>query len=264
MKNIFEIIENLLKLFLDNQSINKIKCFYYVYFVRPDFKITFKNNYFEVKLKNNIILKFYDSPFGDLLYPLKGYLKNYEIKEGDYVVDAGAYIGTFAIYVAKIVGDKGRVIAFEPDKSNFNKLLKNIKLNDVNNIIAINKGLWNKNETLKFDRRKSKSSMMVECMDNKTQGEVVDYKFVKLDDELKKIGINKIDFIKMDIEGAEIEAVKGCRDILNNNNVNLAIASYHIRNGKMTCKKIADILNDVGYRSKTEFPKHLTTYSLKK
>jgi len=141
--------------------------------------------------------------------------------------------------------------------------LRNIELNKVNNIIAINKGLWNKNEIVEFDRREDEGSMIAKCINGKTKGKVVNYKFVKLDDELKKIGINKIDFIKMDIEGAELEVVEGCREMLKNNDINLAIASYHIRNNEKTYKELEKILNEIGYRSKTEFKKHLTTYAYK-
>lgn len=123
--------------------------------------------------------------------------------------------------------------------------------------------MWNRNEILKFDNRKDKGSIIVECANDEIKGEIMDYKFVKLDDEIKNLGINKVDFIKMDVEGAEIEAIEGCKNILKNNNVNLAIASYHIRNGEETYKKLEPMLNNFGYKTKTEFPEHLTTYARK-
>ena len=57
---------------------------------------------------------------------------------------------------------------------------------------------------------------------------------VKLDDELRKLGINKIDVLKMDIEGAEIEAIQGSKETLKRSKVNVTIASYHIVDGKTT------------------------------
>jgi len=263
MKHVPRFINKAFRFFPNNSFINKIRCFYYNFFKKPDFKISFESNYFKVIFENSLVLKFYDNPFYDLLYPLNGYLKNYDIKKGDNIIDAGTYIGTFTIYSAKLTGENGKVIAFEPDKSNYNKLLKNIELNKVNNIITINKGLWNKNEVIEFDYREDEGSMIAECINGKIKGKIVNCEFVRLDDELKKIGINKVDFIKMDIEGAEIEAIEGCREMLKNNNINLAIASYHIRNNEETCKELENTFNRIGYRSKTEFSQHLTTYACK-
>jgi FkbM family methyltransferase len=263
MKYIPRFINNLFKLFTKNTSANKIRCFYYTHFKNPYFKITYENNNFNVNFKNGISLKFYDNPFDDLYYPLKGYLKNYSVKKGNYIIDSGAYIGAITIYFAKLVGKKGRVVAFEPDEDNFKKLLNNIKINNLNNVILINKGLWNKNEKVKFDSRKDGGSIVVECKSDRIKGEVNSCEFVKLDDELEKLNVNKIDFIKMDVEGAEIEALDGCVRTLKNNNVNLAIASYHIRNGEKTYKKVEEFFYKIGYKSKTEFNKHLTTYAFK-
>lgn len=263
MKKLLQFLDNLFNFSSENVLINKIKCFYYNNFEKADFKIYFEDGYFKVILNNGLILKFYGNPFRDLLHPLRGYLRNYEIKEGNCIIDGGAYIGAFSIYIAKLLENNIKIIAFEPDKFNFDKLLKNIELNNIKNIIAINKGIWNKNEILKFDNRSNKGSIMVECANDEIKGEIMNYGFIKLDDELEKLNINKVDFIKMDVEGAEIEAIEGCENILKNNNVSLAIASYHIRNGEETYKKLESILNNLGYKTKTEFPEHLTTYAHK-
>ena len=64
----------------------------------------------------------------------------------------------------------------------------------------------------------------------------------------------------MDIEGAEIEAIKGAKEILENNNVNLAIASYHIIDGEPTHFKLRELLSSMGYYTEIGFPAHLTVY----
>lgn len=263
MKYVPRFINKSLESFPNSQFVNKIRCFYYNVFEKPYFRISFDNGHYKVDFKNGLTLKFVGNPYRDLLQPLPGYLKHYKIKEKDCIIDAGAYIGAFAVTAAKMV-NKGRVIAFEPDKSNFEKLVENIKLNHINNVTAINKGLWNKNEILKFDNREDKGSMIVECMNgNKAKGKVMNYEFATLDDELKKMDINRVDFIKADVEGAELEVIEGCKKTLKNNEVNLAIASYHIRGGEKTCKKLEIFFNNIGYNSSTGFEKHLTTYAHK-
>jgi len=56
---------------------------------------------------------------------------------------------------------------------------------------------------------------------------------------LKELGVRKVDFIKMDIEGAEIQALRGMERTLKENDVRLVIAAYHEVDGKLTWKTIA-------------------------
>jgi len=67
----------------------------------------------------------------------------------------------------------------------------------------------------------------------------------------------------MDIEGAEIEAIKGAKKTLKNNTANLAIASYHILDGEKTHFKLEKMLQKLGYKTETSFLQHLTTYANK-
>src|SRR5207244_3775576 len=84
-----------------------------------------------------------------------------------------------------------------------------------------------------------------------------------LDSELSKLGIQKIDVLKMDIEGAEIEAIQGAVKTLKSNKVNVMIASYHIINGQTTSFFLERYLKSIGYQTKSDFKKHLTTYGWK-
>jgi hypothetical protein len=84
---------------------------------------------------------------------------------------------------------------------------------------------------------------------------------VAIDDELKRIGTSKVDFIKMDVEGAEIEAVKGARQTLESNDVAIAAASYHLVNGVKSCHELEKALEALGYKAETGHPQHLTTYA---
>jgi hypothetical protein len=90
---------------------------------------------------------------------------------------------------------------------------------------------------------------------------MTDVPVVSLDNALTEIGISNINFIKMDIEGAEIEAIKGAKKTLSNN-CGLAIASYHIIDGEKTCIQLEKLLSTLGYSVITSFPEHLTTYAI--
>ncbi len=188
---------------------------------------------------------------------LPGYIAKRKLQKGDYVLDLGAFHGAFTIYASKKVGMSGRVYAFEPEKGNLNILMENLKLNNCKNVKVIKKGVWNKKAFLHF------SGTGLGGKIDKTGEEVIEV--TDLDSELKRMKINpkRISFIKMDIEGAEIEALNGMRDLLKIGNPFLAIASYHQRDGEQTYKKIEKILKDLGYNVKTGYPKHLTTWAWK-
>jgi hypothetical protein len=78
------------------------------------------------------------------------YLQKGQLKLGDVVLDLGAYCGATAYFFSKAVGEKGTVIAVEPDPQNFAALIKNIHDNDLVNVKPINKGIWSDKRTIEF------------------------------------------------------------------------------------------------------------------
>lgn len=200
---------------------------------------------------------------GNDLIALRGYLSESRILPGNIVVDAGASgSGIATMCFSKLVGDTGKVIALEPDKKNFQVLKQNLKLNDVKNVIALNKGLWSREETLNFDSGMGESSSVSFTKENDS-GNLIKISCVDLDHLLNDLSIRSVDFIKMDIEGAEIEALEGMKNTLNTGKPTLAIASYHLRDGKPTHLVLETSLKMMGYRVHTGHPIHLTTYAHK-
>ena len=189
-----------------------------------------------------------------------GYLRHYDLKLGNVVIDAGGYEGTFAIYAARAVGETGRVIVFEPDTENCRKLEANIRLNGLTNVIVVNKALWSEDKTLKFNNKHTAGASFF----FNASPHVVEIPAVSIDNELERLGISKVDFIKMDIEGSEIRAIEGAKKMLMNNAVNLAVASYHIISGEETSSEVEAVLQRFGYEAVTEFPQHKTTYGFRR
>lgn len=194
----------------------------------------------------------------ELKRSLSGYIARRGIRSGDTVIDAGAYTGEFTVYAAKAAGPGGKVIAFEPDPSVFSRLLSNIKLNGLSNVLAINKGLWSAKTVLKFNESAQGGNFF---KDGAT--DTIELNVSPLDDELAAHGIKKVDFIKMDVEGAEVEALKGARQTLLDNDVSLAIASYHKLNGEKSSGQVERLLKEFGYGAETSHERHLTTYGWK-
>lgn len=210
------------------------------------------------------ILIYTDNVFANeqLANEVRGYTTYYALKKGDFVIDAGAYTGLFTLYASKKVGQKGKVIAFEPDPYNYIMLQRNLKLNKVKNVIVVKKGLFSKDDTVPFDIQSIGSNIVSinhAFHNRKTINKIT---VTALDDELDRLHIKKVDFVKMDIEGAEIEAMEGLkRTIKANKNIHFAIASYHIVNGKKTKFFLEKFFKQLKFHVKTEDHGQLTTYA---
>ena len=180
------------------------------------------------------------------------YFNYYRPKKGDIVIDAGAFVGQFTVAASRLVGNKGKVIAIEPDPFNRANLEKTIKANRLHNVIVISYGLSNKKNKIGWSvggiiSQRGKSKMFT-------------IKTTTLDVIFKELKIKNVDLIKMDIEGAEIEAIKGAEKMLMHTK-NLAIASYHIVKGKKTCFEIEKILKKSNFLAKTANIGQLITFA---
>ncbi|KXA99221.1 hypothetical protein AKJ42_03540 [candidate division MSBL1 archaeon SCGC-AAA261C02] len=138
-----------------------------------------------------------------------------KIKEGQIVVDAGAGIGLDTVSMAKVVGGKGRVIAIEPHPISLKYLRKNVECNNLDNVKIVEKGLWRRRGTAELfvADRFTAHSMIKEEISGKVKRKII-IRTDSLDNILSESGMKKVDLIKMDIEGAEIEALKGSKNIL--------------------------------------------------
>lgn len=150
------------------------------------------------------------------------------LKENDYVVDAGANLGLFTVLVGDIVGDHGKVFAFEPVSETRQVLDQNIKQNNISNCQIIDFALGSSNEDVEIsidDNHLSSSSIV---MKNKNFKRKETIKQTKLDDFVEKNKINKIDFLKADIEGAERDMLRGAEKTIKRFKPRIAICTYHL------------------------------------
>ena len=137
------------------------------------------------------------------------------IKKESVVLDLGANIGYYTLMFAKLVGKNGKVFAFEPDPTNFKLLKKNVKVNGYKNVVLVNKAISNKNGKLKLFLGGTNFAGH-RIYDSKDGRKFIEIHSVRLDDYFKN-KCNKVDFIKMDIEGSEFLAVNGMHNLLNEN-----------------------------------------------
>lgn len=134
------------------------------------------------------------------------------------IIDGGAYDGDTARFFDNIYKSVN-IYSFEPTVSNYEKLTQ-LKLRN-NEIEPIKKGLWEKEKTVKF-KENFGSGGNNSIQSNGTN----EIEVTSIDTFISEYNI-KVDFIKMDIEGAEIPALKGAEFCIKNNHPTLAICVYH-------------------------------------
>ena len=143
------------------------------------------------------------------------------LEEGNLFVDVGAHFGFFSLLASKIVGDAGRVIAYEGGQHTYEVLNKNVKLKS--NIQSINKVVSNTQGEISFYQFPSAyseyNSLDVEQYKNTAwikdnPPKVTHMQSVRLSSSLKDLNAN---IIKIDVEGAEMEVLKGLEEYLESN-----------------------------------------------
>jgi FkbM family methyltransferase len=123
------------------------------------------------------------------------------IKEGDVVFDVGANVGVFSIWFSRLCGT-GKVFSFEPTKKTFTFLQKNIALNNIKNITPINAAVSDVDGRVEFlEHRYSDEQNFIEKRSTSSTRSVPS---IRLDTYMDEKKVSKIDFLKIDTEGAEL------------------------------------------------------------
>lgn len=221
-----------------------------------------ENSFFEFNLNSNVKINLYkDSVLSRLIYD--GFEKEETdyltsvLSEGDIFVDIGANIGLFSLIASKIVGNNGLVISFEPSPITFNRLIENVKLNNLNNIDSRNIGLSNVKDELTFyvsDNGYDAWNSFAPSQDNKLESSIR-VLVSPLDAELQNIEKSKIKLIKIDVEGWEKFVLKGGSEFFVNYSP-IVMAEFTEENtfsAGYAVHEIYDIMKDFGYEWYTIF-----------
>jgi len=139
-----------------------------------------------------------------------------KLRTGMTVLDIGANIGYYTVLMASRVGKNGRVIAFEPNPAIYNELNDNIALNGFNNVQTLHMALADTTGYSKFffpsEGQEAHGSLARNCTfaESRIESVITD----RLDEVLLRLNINKVDLIKMDVEGAELLVIRGAKNVL--------------------------------------------------
>jgi len=149
---------------------------------------------------------YYEKELGDLLKKI--------VKPGDVVLDLGANIGYFSLLVANNLPSV-KVISFEPVASLFQNMNDNISLNNIKNILTVNAAVGEITEEKElFVSAPDNLGMSSFHQPENHSGKKERVKVVAIDDWVKTSGLSKIDVIKLDVEGSELGALKGMKEVV--------------------------------------------------
>lgn len=132
------------------------------------------------------------------------------LSAGDVVFDIGANIGYYTVLASRKVGKTGRVFAFEPDWENAQLLFENIRENHCTNVVVEEKAITERGGKIPFSQEKfNKGESSLSYAKNAPPSCAI--QGISLDAYRQKQNIKQIDVMKIDIEGAEVGAIKGGR-----------------------------------------------------
>jgi len=168
-------------------------------------------------------------------------------KKGDIVIDIGAYVGMYSIKASEFVGEKGLVIAVEPFPENILYLKRNTK--SLFNIKVVEVALSN---YIGMGKLYTSPSTAAHSM-TYTRNNFVKVRVTTLDELVKRLGHPRVDYIKMDAEGSDMNVLKGATGILSKYHPVLSMACYHTnKSGKPYVNEVIRYLQDLGYICETD------------
>ncbi len=167
-----------------------------------------------------------------------------ELETGDVFYDVGANAGFFTLLAARCVGAEGRVFAFEPLPANIRTIRSQVELNAVDNCTVVEAAVSDRDGPLHFSGGTNTSTAHIQGIRPEMDGTaIVTVAAISLDQFSQEC--RPPDFIKMDIEGAELLALKGARDLLSSNRAPKLLIEFH---GPELRREGCRILRNRGYR----------------
>lgn len=145
------------------------------------------------------------------------------VKSGDIFYDVGAGIGLYTIFLAKRVGNRGRVIAFEPDTERFEMLKLNLQVNDCNNVSVFQTALGRRSSVAHLEEGKPVEH-------RKNENSEIDRKSIPVvqgDDFVVQTGLPIPSALKIDVEGFEGEVLAGLERVLKDQRCKFLVCEMH-------------------------------------
>jgi len=151
------------------------------------------------------------------------------LADGMRVIDIGANIGYYALIEASLVGNSGKVYAFEPDPKNFELLTHNVELNSYSNRVELHNlavGNYIGDSLLEVTDQFNLHKIMLEKPGHKSKKNCIKVQMITLDHFFKN---EHVDFVRMDVEGFEYYILQGMHSILQEKKLKMFIEVHPAR-----------------------------------
>lgn len=136
------------------------------------------------------------------------------VRPGMTFVDVGANIGYYMLLCSRLVGVGGRVYAFEPDPDTVRYLERNVALNHCTNVLVLAEAVSNKVAVLQFERPGPERGFLT---GESLGGRSVAVQSTSLDEYFAQIGWPRVDLVKIDAEGSEVQVLRGMVELVSRN-----------------------------------------------
>ncbi len=175
-------------------------------------------------------LEFWLPSFPEESSALASYFRDGYPHEGDVVFDVGAHCGVSAYHFSKRVGPAGHVYAFEPDPGSFDYLQRNIALHNLTNVTAVPMAVAGRSGRRSFNSDSSQGAAFSDLVFRGGSSPTRVVEALSLADACTHVGTEPA-FVKLDVEGAEIEVIQGAVDFLRTRNIRFALDTSHAARG---------------------------------
>lgn len=175
-------------------------------------------------------------------YNLPAFLE--AVNEGDVVFDVGAHVGYFTAIASLRVGPDGRVVAFEPRPVNLGLLRRHVEVNDLDNVTVVDAGVGSGSGIAHFEEGTGSGTGKI------AEEGALTVRVVRLDDVVGEDDLPEPDFIKIDVEGGEMDVLQGARGLLERARPRLLVGIH----GPAMRESCMALLDELGYESRTLRP----------
>jgi len=168
-----------------------------------------------------------------------------KLKKGMNVIDIGGYIGISSVVIANSIGETGKLYSFEPVPEHLNILNKNISSHGLENVKTYQKVVGVHVGIIDFYKNDASSSIIPDRNTYKFQANTI-----TIDEFLKDMDVDRIDFINMDCEGSELFVLRGARQTLQNNKIKIFCEIHHsfLKSLGLSVQKLVEYLHELNFQ----------------
>ncbi|HLG12625.1 MAG TPA: FkbM family methyltransferase [Dehalococcoidia bacterium] len=165
------------------------------------------------------------------------------VRPGFVAYDVGSHIGYLTLVLSRLVGDSGHVYSFEPDPANLSALSRNVRINGISNVTLVGRAVTDRETSLRFAAFRYSLVNHIAGKNEPADASLITVPATSLDHFVYEENGDVPAVIKLDVEGAEADVLRGARRLLAEAR---PILIAEVRAGEIW-REIADLLRENGY-----------------